>query len=726
MAFASTSIGFSFHAWVIALAALLAAVAIFAYWRTVPATGTRARWALSAARLTVFLLLALILLDPRSIWRGERVEAPEVVLLVDRSESMSLPAAGWQGGESRFDAATRAAADASRAVASRGGKPSTVYFSSRAEFERADSVHADGQGTDASAALGDVARRFEGEHLAAVVLFGDGVDTDASIVRPPLPDVPVWTVGTGDTLAPDDVRIAGVDYSPVVRAPSRAIIKATVASTGGKAKHVHLQLSEGGKVVFQADTTLAAGSSSADLRAAVRVTEPGRREFVLSVSSDADSEPENNRRDVVIDVEKARTKIVIVDLMPTWELTFLTALIAHDPAYDCEVVVSGQRPAAPLGKLKRPADFIPALTGADAIVLASVDDAFMTQPVADAIKRFVTDRGGGLLVLPGSHSLYESAAAWNRLADILPLRGTAPFTFTLQYTAVGPGARAASSPITEPLVPLLSQTEWQERAPLLGFYTGLAATPAGEMLLGVRGRAVPALVFATAGKGRIVTVSAGPLWRWKFLAESNGVYDELMSRTIDVLTRGEESGRFVLVASRNVFEAGESPVLHAEIMNERLQPVTGVPVRVEIARVDTTGTETPLDQVAMHRESPEEPRMSATLDPLPAGRYVVRGSADLGDRTLQSHPLEFRVSTTSVEFQRTPQDRDALVRIARRTGGAYTSPADVAAAVARMDLSPRSIPAVSESVLRATTPLFLLVLLLLSVEWLARKRAGMI
>ncbi len=727
MLFATSTIGLSFHAWVVALAAVLVAVALYAYWRATPEPGPRVRLTLTGLRIGVVLLLALLLLDPRSIWRGERVEAPRVALLVDRSESMSLPAQGWSGGEYRFAVATRAAGDAARIVEGRGGRAETVYFSKAADFEPADSVRPDGQGTDVAGALDDVSRRYEGEHLSAIVVFSDGADTDASLVRRALPDVPVWTVGIGDTLAPDDVRIASVDYNPIVRAPSRAIVDATVAATGPRAKRIHLELTEGGRTVVRTDTTLAPGTAEARLRLAVRVTEPGRREFVLSVSSDGpDTEPENNRRDVVIDVEKARTRIVIVDITPTWELAFLTSLIASDPAYDCEVIVSGQRPAPPIGKLKSPGEFVSSLTGADAVVLSSVSDAFMTDAVAGAIRRFVEDRGGGLLVLPGPGSLFESASAWQRLSSVVPLKGTPPFSFVLRYTAVGPSARAASNPITSPLVPLFSQIEWQERAPLLGYYSGVTATAAGEVLLGVRGRPVPALVYASAGKGRVVAVAAGPLWRWKFVAGSNGVYDELMGRLIDVLTRGEESGRFVLLADKNVFEAGESPMLHAEILNERLQPVTGVPVRVEVARIDSAGGETPLTQAVMHRDAPDASRLSARLDPLPAGRYSVRGVAALADQTLESRPLEFRVSTISVEYQHTLQDRDALIRIAHRTGGEYATPDGARAAVEKIPLAPRRVPAVSESVLRAATPLFVVVLLLLSLEWLIRKRTGMI
>jgi hypothetical protein len=190
--------------------------------------------------------------------------------------------------------------------------------------------------------------------------------------------------------------------------------------------------------------------------------------------------------------------------------------------------------------------------------------------------------------------------------------------------------------------------------------------------------------------------------------------------------RGDESGRFVLVSEKNVFETGESPLLFADLLNERLQPVTGAPVRVEVVRVDTAGVETPLTQAAMHREAPDAARLSVTLDPLPAGRYIVRGTADLPDRSLESRPLELQVSTSSVEFQRTPQDREALERLAGRSGGAYATSDDAARAAAGIDLSPRRVATVSESVLRAEVPLFMLLLLLLSAEWLLRKRAGMI
>jgi len=716
------------RAWIIVVALFLGAVAVLAYYRTTPRVAGRLRGVLTALRMAAFLLLAAILMDPRFVRSVTREEPAHVVTLVDRSASMGLPESGWAAGSpTRFDAAQRIAADVSRRTERRGATVRTLYFSRGVTPVERDSLRADGQGTDVVGALQDVARRLEGENLTAVVLLSDGVDTEEELVRRAVPGIPVFAVGLGDTTAPEDVRIKDVDYNSVVRVPSRTTIKATVAYTGNQPRRVKLLLSEGERRVFEKDTLLTPDGPELVQEIPVRFTEPGRREFALSVEVDGhDAEPENNRRDIVIEGEKAKAKIIIADLHPEWEMHFLTDYLRRDQTFDFDVLAPPGRPATGGEHVMKDDDFVAGLPECDAVVLGAVTDEFLTDRVTDAIARFVRERGGGLLVLPGQGSLFEHARAWERLAAILPVRGSAPFRFNLQYTSVAPGTQAAGNPITADLLPLFSQTEWQERSPLLGYYGAVAPVATGDVLLAVRGRSLPALAYQSAGKGRVAVVSAGPLWRWKFLSEKNTVYDEVMSRLLDVLSRGEETDRFVLTAKKNVFDAGESPAIFAEIFNEKMQPVTGAPVRLEIVRVEDDGSETPLSQVAMARENTETTRFRSDLPALVPGRYTIRGQADLPDRAITSRPLEIRVSKTSVEFQRVHQDRDALVSIARRSGGAYVPLADVSALPERLPLPSRATQTVSEVTVRTSLVLFLVILALLSAEWLIRKRAGMI
>lgn len=728
-----SSLGLDFQFWVPVLAGVLLLVAYVAYYRTTPQVSGRTRAFLVLFRAVVFLLLVLLLLDPVYVRMVDRSDPARVVALVDRSASMALPAEGWgnAAGGSRFETAQRLSRDLEEAVRRGGGMSEKYYFSNHVLSADAagDSVRPDGQGTDLVASLQEAYRRHEGEHVTAVFVFSDGVETEERLTRRPLPGVPTYTIGIGDTVPPEDVRIKDVEYNNVVRAPSVSPIEATVCYTGRREKRVTLKLSEGTRTIFEKDTLLTPAASEIVRKIPVSYRETGRREFTLEVIVDGeDVERANNRRDIIVEAEKAKATVFIVDLQPEWELHFLTDLLKQDQTYECTVfsLPQKQRSDVANGNLRRPDEFVSGLADCDAVVLISLTESFFTGETARALKSFVRDRGGGLLVLPGNKSLFELPGAWNKISDILPVGGVPPFRWNLEYTSVLPGAQAGVNPITTHLLPLLGQTEWQERSPLLGFYGALQAKSAGEVLLSVRGRSYPAMAYQTVGKGRTAVVSAGPLWRWKFLSENNAVYNEIMSKLMEVLSRGEETNRFFIAAKKNVFDTGEEPVFFAELFNEKLQPVTGVPVRLEVAQIGDNGAETPLDLVAMQRDAAENTRFRAVLSPLPPGRYLVRGQADLADRAVTSRPLEIRISPTSVEYQHVQQDRAFLSNVARRSGAVYADAADAADLFGRIDLEPRSTTSVSETKWRTSFLLFVVIVGMLSAEWLVRKRAGMI
>jgi hypothetical protein len=721
--------GISFNIGVILVALLLLGVAHFAYHRTTPAITTRLRVLLVSLRVLAFLLIAFLLLDPRYILHSTRSERAKVIALVDGSASMALPGQGWEAGTAptRFEEALSAIDAMRAAVQARGGEFSQVYFSGDL-LTAADSVRADGQGTDITRSISSLYKQHEGENVAAFFLLSDGVETEEHLVRKVLPPVPVFAVGLGDTVAPEDVRIKEVDYNSIVRAPSRAVIDATLHYSGDSTRRVHLRLIESGRVIFSRDTTLTPAVREVRQEIPVDFPKEGRRTFVLEARVDGyDAEKENNRRDIVIEAEKGGVKVLIVDLVPAWELHFLTDFLRNDDSFDFDLVTSvAGHPALAEGRLKIPGDFVDYLDDYDALVLASITAPFLDDRTSDAIRRFVSSDGKGLLVMPGHSSLFEHTGAWRRLADLLPVRGTPPHRFNLQFTSVRPGAQAGSNPITSQLVPMLSQTDWQQRSPLLGYYTPLVPKTGVQVLLETDAHRSPAFIYQRVGKGRVALVSVGPLWRWKFLADGSTLYDEMISRLLDVLSRGEDTEKFVLFSRKNVYDSGEAPVLTAEIFNEKMQPVTGVPVRIEIAKVENDGDEVPLNIVSMQREGSDNPRFKATLPPLLPGAYRIKGEADLPGRTISSQTMDFTVSDVSVEYQKVAQDRSNLLRIASQTGGAYTTAASVDALVDRVSLESRTMQTTSEVTLRTSMIVFTIILLSLGAEWMIRKRAGMI
>lgn len=721
--------GIQFHIGALLLAIFLVVVAVFAYRGTTPSISTGLRALLTGLRVTSFALIAFLLMDPRYILKSDKPEPAHVVALIDRSASMSLPTDGWAADPNhrRFDAAETLASDLGSRVRDRGGRFTTVYFSGDLVPAQQDTIGPDGQGTDIERSLQAAYKQHEGDNLTAFIVFSDGANTENRLVRETLPDVPVYTVGLGDTSAAEDVRIKEVDYNSIVRAPSRTTISASVAYSGNTSRRVRLRLLEGRRVIFEKDTVLTSEAREFEQKITVEFPEPGRRQFVLEARVDGeDMELENNRRDIVIEAEKAGVRILIVDMLPSWEVHFLTDFMRRDETFDFSLVSTLDAGRIVGGKLKDRSEIVNNLGDYDAIVVASVDDELFDAEVVRAITVFVREEGKGLLVLPGQSSLFEVRDAWGRMSDLLPVSGSPPLRFNLQFTSVRPGAQASTNPITAQLVPLLSQTDWQQRSPLLGYYSSLAPKTGVEVLLETTGQRAPVFVYQTVGKGRVALLSVGPLWRWKFLAESNTLYDEMVSRLLDVLSRGEDTERFMLVSGKSVYDSGEKSVFTAEIFNEKMQPVTGVPVRLVIARIEEDGSEVPLEIVSMTREGSDNTRFKKTLSPLPPGDYRISGEADVQGRTIRSQPVQIAVSEVSVEFHNVRQDRDHLERIARRSRGEYVTAVEVSDLADRLRLEPRMVETTYELSFRTSTFIFVAILLLLGTEWMIRKRAGMI
>ncbi|MDH3217052.1 MAG: hypothetical protein OEN01_12315 [Candidatus Krumholzibacteria bacterium] len=589
--------GINFHTWVLLLALALVFVAYYGYRNTTPTISRRLRIVLVSLRVAAFLLVVFLLMDPRYVYQTAHTEPARVVALIDHSASMSLPLRGPDSALSRFEKARGVSEDLRRIIESGKGTYSEAFFSGDLRATAADTVRADGQGTDIGPSLARLYEKYEGENLSAVILLSDGVETSDPLVRHYVPPVPVFAVGLGDTNAPEDVLIKDVDYSALVRAPSRSTIKASLRYTGKSGKRFALRLREANRDIFSKDTLFAAGTGEIKLEIPVDFPKAGRRAFVLeAVVEGYDAEDENNRRDIVVEAEKAGMRILIVDLLPAWELHFLSDFLRQDETFDFDLVSTlGERARPQQAGLEPSTDFVSKLDDYDALVLVSVNDGFMNQEVSRAITKFVRSDGKGLLVLPGHSSLFEHAAAWGRISDLLPVRGTPPHRFNLQFTSVHPGAQAATNPITAQLVPLFSQTDWQQRSPLLGYYSRIVPKTGVEVLLETDQQRFPAFIYQSVGKGRVALLSAGPLWRWKFLSDGNTMYDEMISRLLDVLSRGEDTERFVLYSKKNVYDSGETPKITAEIFDDRMQPVTGAAVRMEITRLQADGGEVPLD-----------------------------------------------------------------------------------------------------------------------------------
>jgi hypothetical protein len=250
---------------------------------------------------------------------------------------------------------------------------------------------------------------------------------------------------------------------------------------------------------------------------------------------------------------------------------------------------------------------------------------------------------------------------------------------------------------------------------------------------GTRGRH-PLLSVRAQGNGRVAFWGGSPLWSWSFWRlgasdENEAVFDSIVGNLLYFLAEGGDRTRLRLHLPQAVLAQGQDALLRATALDQRLQPDNRSDVWLEW----TSGELSPADSTA---EPSGRARMDLdpsapggrllALPPLPPGDYSVRVALE-EDQTRMTAPWQpLVVDPYSVEFQQPRVDSSGLQRIAQATGGAVLDPSELSDWPARLALEPRQAILSGRIDLWDSLVVVLSLLGLLALEWILRKRWGLV
>lgn len=413
---------------------------------------------------------------------------------------------------------------------------------------------------------------------------------------------------------------------------------------------------------------------------------------------------------------------------------FRKAADEETESYDEAVVIAlGVRDEHELagGKFPRTAE---ELFQYHAVVLDDVEAAFFTHDQQQLLERFVSRRGGGLLMLGGPQSFHHGEWHKTLLKDVLPVYfdrtppplpgrpdADPPPEWRMQMTRDG---------WLQPWV-RLRKNEEDERL-RLGEMSGFqvisrinGVKPAAQVLasvVGADGTAAPALVAQSYGDGRSAALLIGDMWRWSLRREA-GAEDDLgkaWRQTVRWLVT-EVPQR--VQGSLEWTSAGDSPavLLRVRVRDEKYEPQENAAAKVTVESPDAAPLTLTLEA------SLREPGLFETLYvPRTSGVYRAEFAvADAGGTPLGTAPLGWTHEPEAEEFRQIAVNREAMQRLAEQTGGQVLTPADLPRLVA--DLPNRDVP-LKEA---WTTPLWhspwmlAAILLTLAGEWGLRRWRGL-
>lgn len=384
----------------------------------------------------------------------------------------------------------------------------------------------------------------------------------------------------------------------------------------------------------------------------------------------------------------------------------------------------------------------PELFEFDAIILDDVEAEFFTRDQQELLSEFVSERGGGLLMLGGPETLRQGA--W----DDTPLAAGLPVWLTASHGASGSAAAGAHGIPISPLSPgtwkwELTREGWLEPAArlletqeaeearlnelpaLVTVSTVGRPKPAARVLAEVvnsQGERLPALIVQPYGDGRVGVITIGDFWRWS-LSRGPTIPDELP-------TLWRQMVRWLVADVPRRLEVRIDPVdspqgiglkvvVDARTAEFRPQPEATVEIEIQ----------TPQGEPLMIPAEPslEEPgRFELTYVPHESGEYRVhaRGTDSAGE-VFGEAEVGWTHNPLADEFEELNVRQHWLQELADRSGGEVVASNSLASFAE--SLPTRTSPKMEtwSTPLWHRGPVLAVILTLLLAEWLLRRRQGL-
>ena len=721
---------------------LAAAFAVAAGWGYLRPLATLSGWrraSLTGLRLAVFLLILLLLARPV---REEPATAdrPVLAILLDRSRSMGIADVG---GARRLDAAVAALRDEVMPGLAAHVQIDLWGVGERLEPLDLETVRPEARWSDLTGALGEIEDRYAERRMAGVVLVSDGADTGAGVAGPSAAGPTVFTVAVGAREPARDREVLDVRAGRPAAAGSAIDLAFSAVGHGFDAEPFDARVLEDGRVIRV--VTVTPPGDGAVTRTVVPVS-PKRESATLYTVEIPVDEGElvaaNNARSVLVPPPARPRRVLLVEGGPGYEHSFLKRVLRGDPGVVVDAVVDkgrndlGERTfyvQGAAGRAEALAGGYPATREAlfryDAVILGNVEPDRLRPSHMEDTAAFVSERGGGLLVM-GARSFEGRGFQATPLEPLLPLalreEGRAGVLGT--GGAAGAPARIAPTPNGErhPIMRLgggVEETvEGWAAMPALGRVVPLGPARPGAAVLAVsagESTARPVVAVQRFGRGRTMVFAGEASWRWQMLAPSTDTTYERFWRQTARWLGGGAPDRAALRVGGGRF-AGEALRIEVAAADERFAPLTDARVRVRVR--DPQGEER--EHVASPRAG-EPGRYAVEVAPGGRGPHRVTAVVEHPGGILEPAGAAVLVGGTDPELSEPRRHERLLRRLAEATGGRSfdLGGAGRLAGAVRAGLGPPPAPVLRDA--WDTVWGFLLIAGLLATEWGLRRRWGL-
>ncbi len=608
-----------------------------------------------------------------------------------------------------------------------------------------------GEKTDLSTGIkASVGELREGER-GAVILFSDGQHNEG---ESPLEvakilgarQMPIFTVGVGSQTRPRDLAIMRAEAPDSVFYQDRVRGQIFFKDDMPAGMPFELKVQDGDKVLWQ-QQVISDGSQVRKVAFDFPIREAAEARLAAMPKADVqisgvpldlkvtvsqvegDREPANNSGSLRLRAVTQKRKVLIVDGRPRWETRYVRNLFERDEQWEVNAVIAGSKTGEngfPRGT--KPEEFPndPALLPTyDLLVFGEVPRALWKENELQWINDFVGKRGGAMIFIDGQRGTLKQYAG-TPLVPLFPVEwNDAPLNLDATAKLALTERGAALAPFTLVSDKARSAETWGKLLPP-HWLSGAVPLPGAEPLLlaEIGEKKAAAIVYRPFGAGKVLYHGFDESWRWRFeVGDQYHVrYWNQIANWIAELPFAVRDKFVSLDAGAAAYRPGESANIRVRLRDGSGKPVSNASVDAVLTRNGK--------KAATIRLSPDDNAgglfhgKTAELEP---GRYEVHvESAGIPASELKAR-TSFTVEPRDMgELTLLNINEELLRQVASTSGGQYVREENAGTLVDL--LAPLSEGKVieTETALSKSYWWFVPLIGLFTLEWIIRKRVGML
>jgi hypothetical protein len=764
----------------ILLAVLLVAAVIYTifYYRSVRSIPSKGRKLMGLCHLLALVILIVIIAMPAAKVRYTKTYRPTMLILVDTSRSMAvndkrvtaealaeaakilgqLPLdeevtadtvqqfMGKSDDMSRLDLVKALFEHPDIDLLRRAGKRFDLRFFSfdqglapegGAEDAAAwlQSREANGDASRIGTAVQEAVSRYTGLHVAGVMVFSDfgwvdGEDPARVAAEMEKRGVPVYAIPIG-LPAPPDAMIAEIIAPDAVFQDDPASLRVRIQSRGLEGQSTTLKMKVNGVEEQFEPVVFEDGAQFVELHVQPKQSSGSLQlDFELE-PADADSNPKNNTRQHSMRIIEEKIKVLYVEGMPRWEFRYLRWILLRNRHLQTRFLMTRGDPnlakISPHFMAEFPKD-VRNIFEYDLIILGDVSSKYFKPEQLELLEAQIKEHGGSLIVLAGSVSTPSSY-------QDTPVQRILPVDLGVGKPLVIGDNQFPRLPETEVHSPItvldddadINQRIWSKVRDL-GQLPSLDGPKASANVLlhlpsGTAGAPnYPVVSWHNYGDGKCMFVATDRLWRLR-LEVGDVHHARFWGQAIQFLTMSRLLGqnkRISLQTERTRYNPGEPIRIFANVLSETYEPVVKESHTVVVER---RGFADSVQQVVLISD-PATP--GVYFGSLPAGQdgeYVLRAQDHEAEI---SGTVDFSVAADPLEDRDTSANPTIAQNVADASGGSVVGPGELAGLVDSLPAPEMSRIVSRELELWDTPLLYLLLVLLVGVEWSLRRRENLL